>query len=110
MGEISIAIRMPLPRKSDLFRPTAASVPSTVAMTVAAGATMKLFLAARIHSSEANRFWYQRSEKPLMGYIRKLLSENDSGIITRMGSTRNSSTSRLKLREAKNQARSTSEV
>ena len=89
-----------------MFKPTAASVPSTVATTVAAGATMKLFCAARIHSSDSSRLWYQRSDTPGIGYDRKELSENDSGTITRMGSTRNSSTSALKLRSAKNQARS----
>lgn len=37
-----------------------------------------------------------------MGYIRKLLLEKDSGIIIRMGESRNSSISRLKLCEVKN--------
>ena len=54
----------PLPRNSTRARPTAVSVPSTVAISVAAGATMKLFFAARIHSGEPNRFSYQRSDQP----------------------------------------------
>lgn len=62
IGETRIAISSALPRNSALFRPMAASVPNTVATSVAAGATMKLFLAAMRHSSELTRFWYQRSE------------------------------------------------
>ncbi len=47
--------------------PTAVSVPSTVAISVAAGATMKLFLAARAQASEVNRLSYQRRLQPGTG-------------------------------------------
>jgi len=47
--------------------PTAASVPSTVAMTVASGATMKLLRAARVQSLEVKRFWYHLSDQPGIG-------------------------------------------
>ena len=46
---------------------TSAKVPSTVAITVAAGATMKLFFAARPHSSDVNRLWYHCSDQPGIG-------------------------------------------
>ncbi len=68
----------------------AASVPKTMASTVAAGATMTLFFSARIHSAEAKKSWYQCSEKPCSGYTRKLPVLNDSGMITSTGRIRNS--------------------
>ena len=71
---------------------TAASVPSTVVISVAVGATMKLLRAARVQSSEVNRLSYQRSDQPGIGYTRNVESANDSGIITKMGTSRNRST------------------
>ena len=42
-------------------------VPSAVAISVAAGATMKLFFAARAHSAELKRFSYHFSDQPGIG-------------------------------------------
>ena len=67
IGAISRLISRPLNGKVVRARPTAAVVPSTVAISVAAGATMKLFFAARAHSSEPNRFWYHLSDQPWIG-------------------------------------------
>ena len=44
------------------LRPSAASVPSRVASSVAAMPMMKLFLIEWIHCSFANMSWYQRNE------------------------------------------------
>ena len=92
IGAMSTLMRAPLNRKLARASPTAASVPSTVATTVASGATMKLLRAVRIQSSEVNRLRYQRSDQPGIGYTRNDESANDSGMITRIGSSRNSST------------------
>ena len=67
IGEITNAITNGLPGKSPRVRPMAASVPKTIANTVAAGATMMLFFRERIHSAEAKKSWYQCSEKPCSG-------------------------------------------
>ena len=67
MGAISTLMSRPLKGKLARDRPTAAIVPSTVAITVAAGAMMKLFLAARAHSGESNRFRYHLSDQPGTG-------------------------------------------
>ena len=55
MGAISTPISRPLNGKVARDRPTAASVPSEVASSVAAGATMKLLRVARAHSVDSNR-------------------------------------------------------
>ena len=93
-----------MPGKSVRDRPTAASVPSTVAISVAAGATMKLLRAARPHSGALNRFSYHCSDQPGIGYARKELDEKDSGTITRIGRTRNSRTRAQRLRWVQNQS------
>ena len=67
MGEISRPVMKPLPRNFVFARPMAASVPSTVASRVARGATMKLFFAARIQSSEWNISRYHCSDQPSIG-------------------------------------------
>src|SRR5262245_45077235 len=100
MGAISRLMRSPLPGKLVRARPTAVSVPSVVATSVAAGATMKLCFAARVQSGEVNRFSYHCSDQPGMGYARKLLLEKDSGMITRIGSSRYSSTAAQNRRTA----------
>ena len=84
----------------------AASVPKSIARSVAAGAMIRLFFSERIHSAEVKKSSYQRSEKPCNGYTRKLPELNDSGMITRTGKIRNSSTSAHRLRWVQNQARS----
>ncbi|MNC73610.1 hypothetical protein D3C75_1248390 [compost metagenome] len=55
IGEITSAMTSDLPGKSARVSPIAASVPNTMASSVAAGATMTLFLRARIHSAEAKK-------------------------------------------------------
>ncbi|MDR8841345.1 hypothetical protein FEP81_05694 [Burkholderia multivorans] len=110
IGESSTAISSPLPRNSAFVSPIAASVPSTVATSVADGATMKLFFAAMRHSSDAIRFSYQRVENPGIGYTRNVLDENDSGTIASTGRIRYSSVSTTSTRNATNHARSTSDM
>src|SRR5690349_8541785 len=89
----------PLNAKLARARPTAASVPSTVATKVAAGATMKLLRAARSHSADVNRFSYHFSDQPGIGYTRNDESLNDSGMMTRIGSSRKTSTPMKNARE-----------
>ncbi|MDT4871154.1 hypothetical protein FQZ97_1062710 [compost metagenome] len=67
IGEISTLMSRPLKAKLVRDSPTAASVPSTVASTVAAGATMKLLRAARAHSGDSNRWRYHCSDQPRIG-------------------------------------------
>src|SRR6218665_2799865 len=89
MGAISRLISRPLQGNSARARPTAASVPRAVAITVAAGATMALLRDARAHSADSNRWRYHLRDQPGMGETKKELPENDSGTITRMGASKN---------------------
>src|SRR5882757_11272477 len=107
IGEIRTAISSALPRKFAFVRPIAASVPSTVATTVADGATIKLFFAAMRHSADPIRFSYQRSDQPGIGYTRNVLDENDSGTIASTGKIRYSNVSTARPRSAKYHTRST---
>jgi hypothetical protein len=56
-----------LPGKLTRARPTAVMVPSTVAISVAAGATMKLFFAARAHYGALKSVSYHCSDQPGIG-------------------------------------------
>jgi hypothetical protein len=106
MGEISTAVSAVLPGNSARTRPTDASVPSAIATTVAAGDTMRLFITDRPHTGEVKNSSYQRSEKPDMGYIRKLSALNDRGTMTRMGRIRKARMRKTRARCIQYQARS----
>ena len=67
IGDSRIAITSPLPRKLARVRPSAASVPRTVAKAADDRPMMKLFLSARIHCTLLMNSWYQRSERPSNG-------------------------------------------
>src|SRR6218665_2416141 len=94
MGAISRLISRPLQGNSARARPTAASVPRAVAMTVAAGATMALLRGARGGARAAGAARPQDEKKkrrhPGGGgggggkKKKKNPPENDSGTITRM--------------------------
>ena len=88
MGAMSRLINKPLKGKLVRVRPTAAIVPNTVARRVANGATMKLLRAARVHSSESNKFEYHFSVHPGIGYTKNDESENDSGTIAAIGNNK----------------------
>src|SRR5258708_33073414 len=72
--------------------PSAATVPSPVARTVAETPMIKLFFSEDSQNAELKKSSYQRRLKPGSGYMKNDPEENDSGTMVRMGATRNTST------------------
>ena len=110
IGEISTAVSSALPGNSARTRPIEARVPSTIASRVASGDTIRLFISAWRQAGEVANSSYQRSEKPDIGYIRKLSALKDSGTMTRMGRNRKARISPTSPRMPKYHARSTGEA
>ena len=71
-----------------------------MASRVASGATMKLLRVARPHSSELNKLSYHCMDQPGIGYDKNELALNDNGMMTRIGSSKNSKTPRHSTRSA----------
>src|SRR6185503_9306920 len=92
IGASSNAINSGLSVELRRVRPSAASVPSGVASAVVALATTTLLRNALLQPDEPISSSYQRSEKPAMGEDRNERELNDSGMIARIGKTRNAST------------------
>src|SRR5258708_20499732 len=72
--------------------PSAATVPSPVARTVAETPMIKLFFSEESQNAELKKSSYQRRLKPGSGYMKNDPEENDSGTMGRIGATRNIST------------------
>src|SRR5437588_11255665 len=88
MGEIRMLVSNALPGNCARVSPIEASVPSTTASSVDAGEMIRLFFSSSCHVADDRNSWYQRNENPAMGYIRNESALNDSGMITRIGTTR----------------------
>jgi hypothetical protein len=70
-------------------------VPRPVATTVVALATIKLLRSESCQVAEVKNSWYQRSETPGSGKVRKLPELNESGTMIRIGRIRKPSTARV---------------
>src|SRR5438270_6043620 len=87
-GEMSSPTTMGLNLKSARASPSAASVPSGVAMAIVAMPTTMLFRSAGSHREDVKKSSYQRNEKPSSGYVRNVPLLNDSGTTATIGTTR----------------------
>ena len=88
LGDTITAINRPCPGNRARVRPSAASVPSVVARQVVALATIRLLRRDRRQASEVKNSWYQRSDSPGSGKVRKVPELNDSGTMIRIGRIR----------------------
>ena len=80
------------PGRRARVRPRAASVPSRVAATVVALATIRLLRSESCQGAEVKNSSYQRSDRPGSGKVRKPPALKDSGTMTRIGRIRKPST------------------
>src|SRR5512133_3808292 len=92
IGEISSASKTPWPGKRARHSPSAASVPRSVASTVADVPTSRLFHTDGSQNDDVKKSAYQRKLKPGSGYWKNEPDENDSGTMMTIGAMRNTST------------------
>src|SRR5690348_396407 len=92
IGEMSNGMMTERHGKLERDSPSAASVPSTVAISVAIAPMPRLLRKARCQSGLSSAFSYQRSEKPVIGYEKYEPALNDSGMIASTGAIRKAST------------------
>src|SRR5690606_12604288 len=85
MGETITPMSSVWPGSRARLRPSAASVPSTVASAVVAPATIRLLRKDNCHGAEVKNSSYQRSDSPGSGKVRKVPELNDSGTMIRIG-------------------------
>src|SRR5438874_11253963 len=104
-GEMSRPTTTGFSLKSTRTRPSAASVPSGVAIAVVAIPTTTLFRSEGSHRGEVKKSSYQRSEKPSNGYVRNVPLLNDNGTTATIGTTRKMKTSAQKPKYPKRSAR-----
>src|SRR6185312_2476322 len=92
IGEISSGMITERHGNCERDSPSAASVPSTVAISVAIAPMPRQLRKARCQSELSSALWYQRSENPDIGYEKYEPALNDSGMIASTGAIRNAST------------------
>src|SRR5690349_15347325 len=95
-GEMSTPTTIDLNLNSARVSPSAASVPSGVAIAIVAMPTTMLFRSAGSHRGDVKKSSYQRSEKPSSGYVRNVPLLNDNGTTATIGATRKTKTSTQK--------------
>src|SRR5690242_19072471 len=92
IGEISSGMITERQGNCERDSPSAANVPSTVAISVAIAPMPRLFRKASCQSGLSSAFSYQRLENPDIGYEKYEPALNDSGMIASTGAIRNAST------------------
>src|ERR1700730_4126581 len=88
IGEISNGMTIERNGKFARLKPSAASVPSAVAINVAAAPMPMLLTNARCQSCPPHTCPYPLTEKPSIGYEKYEPELNDSGMIAMIGATR----------------------